>query len=251
MNIIKENSREFAVVSAGDAKKDFTERMVLDNNIPRLIPMSVREFNGEIYYYFDTTARRAFSDMFQNENDYMNISDVEAICESVVGVLESAREYLLDIDDIKLSPETYFYNTESGRFEFMYIPGRQEDGSESRDFRSGLRLVWERVLKKFSRDADRDFIMKLYDMYQKMSTDNFNPEKLFKLNSKKEDHSDIKEEIAEPVREPKIKPEDLYDEEEIEKIIEEDEKKAPDKKKKYAVYGGVAAAAVFALAVMV
>lgn len=251
MNIVKENSKEYAVIPAGDGKKNFTERMVLGNRIPWLIPVSAREFNGETSYYFDTTARRPFSAMFQNENNYMGKPEVEAICKSIVGVAESVREYLLDIDDIELSPDTLFYNTETGRFEFIYIPGRQKDGSESRDFRSGVRLVWERVLKKFNRDEERDFIMKLYDMYQKMSADNFNPESLFKIKSETKKTEDFAEEVKSPVKIQEIKEEDLYDEKEIEKIIEEEGKKKPDKKKKYAIYSGFAAAALVTLAVMV
>lgn len=251
MNTVKENNKEYAVISAGGVEKDFTERMVMGNSIPWLVPVSKREFNGESSYYFDTTARRPFSDMFQSENDYMGKSEVEAICESIVGVTESVREYLLDIDDIELSPETYLFNTETERFEFMYIPGRKKDDEESVDFRGGVRLVWERVLKKFNRDADRDLIMKLYDMYQKMSADNFNPESVFKIKDEKENTEVLPEEVKSPVNIQDINAEDLYNEKEIEKIIEDDEKKVPDKKKKYAMYGGLAAAAIITLAVMV
>ena len=249
MNTVKENNKEYAVVPAGEGEKDFTERMVMGNSIPWLIPLSVREFNGESSYYFDTTGRRPFSEMFQNENDYLGKPEVEAICESIVGVVGAVREYLLDIDDIELCPETYFFNTETGRFEFMYIPGRKREDGGAGDFRSGVRLVWERVLKKCGRDADRDFIMKLYDMYQKMSADNFNPESVF--NIKEEKPEAFPEEVKAPVKIREVKEEDLYDEKEIEKIIEEDEKKVPDKKKKYAMYGGLAAAAIVTLAVMV
>ena len=215
----------------------------------RLRTVSIQSPHSRIQPATWASGRRPFSEMFQNENDYLGKPEVEAICESIVGVAGAVREYLLDIDDIKLSPETYFFNTETGRFEFMYIPGRKREDGGAGDFRSGVRLVWERVLKKCGRDADRDFIMKLYDMYQKMSADNFNPESVF--NIKEEKPEAFPEEVKAPVKIREVKEEDLYDEKEIEKIIEEDEKKVPDKKKKYAMYGGLAAAAIVTLAVMV
>lgn len=251
MDIIKENSKEYAVINAGEDKKDFTERMILENNIPWLVPVSVREYNGERSYYYDTTSRRYFSEMFQNENDHMGKRDVEAVCESMTGVSQSVREYLLDIDDIELSPESFVYNTETGCFEFIYIPGRKENEDYKGDFRSGVRAVWEQVLKKINRDSDREFIMKLYDMYQKMSEDNFNPESVFDIREEKEKQEEIVTEFKEPVRSHEVKPEALCDDEKIEKIIEEEEKKAPDKKKKYFMYGGLAAAAIAGIAVMV
>ena len=249
MNIIKENNKEYAVIPAGEGKKDFTERMVLENRIPGLLPVSAREFNGEASYYFDTTGRRAFSDSFRNENDFMGVPDVEALCESVIKVSRSVVEYLLDIDDIDLKPETLFFEPETGLYGFVYIPGRSREERETGDFRSGLRLVWERVLKKFCRDADRDFLMKLYDIYQKMTVDNFDPETVFDIKQKERPAETVKE--VKP--EPELKEEDLYDKEKIEEIIEKEEKeeKAPGKRKIYAMYGGMAAAAIIALAVVI
>ena len=123
MTITKENNKEYTVIPAGEEKKDFTERMVLENTIPGLIPVSARELNGEASYYFDTTGRRVFSESFKNENDMLGVSDVEAICDSVIQVCRSTREYLLDIDDIDLKPETFYFNSETGLYEFIYIPG--------------------------------------------------------------------------------------------------------------------------------
>ena len=245
MEKVKENNREFLKSPVGERKDDFAERMMMRNDIPGLIPVSIREFNGEAFYYFDTTARKPFSEMFTNENDVMNKEDVECICKSIIRVSESLREYLLDTEGINLAPETFFFNTETGMYDFLYIPS---GGNKAGDFRGGIRQVWERVLKKFKQDSDRDFIMKLYDMYQKISVDNFNPESIFKLPPVQEPPTLTLEE-----KKPEIKEEDLYDKEKVEEIIETEEiqKKAPGKRKKYAMYGSLVAAAVIILAVVV
>ena len=249
MTITKENNKEYTVIPAGEEKKDFTERMVLENTIPGLIPVSARELNGEASYYFDTTGRRVFSESFKNENDMLGVSDVEAICDSVIQVCRSTREYLLDIDDIDLKPETFYFNSETGLYEFIYIPGHCGGSGKKKDFRAGLRAVWERVLKRFCRDADREFLMKLYDIYQKMTTDNFDPESVFDLKPK---NAPVAPEPETPPA-PALKEEDLYDKKKVEEIIEKEEKeeKKPGKRKKYALYGGFAAAAIITLAVVV
>ncbi len=239
--IVRENNKEYGVVPVCEEQKDFTEKMILENRVPGLLPVKLREFNGEASYYYETTGCRAFAKMFQNDNDVMEVKDVEMLCESIIRVTESVREYMLDIDDILLDSDTLFFNTEKDRYEFVYIPGRFKSEENRGSFRLGLRAVWEKVLKKINKNADKEFIMKLYDIYQKMSVDNFNPENIFDL--KTEGESAQKEVVV--FEKPKLPEDDifeeLYDEKKIDEIIEEEKKTIP-KKKKYAYIGGAAAA---------
>ena len=156
--------------------------MLLHNEIESLIPLSVREFNGETFYYFDVSGRTSFYDMFAGEKDILERDDVERLCQSFMRLSEAISEHLLDPDEVRLSPELLFYDTESQSYEFLYVPAGEEERKESETaetFNHKVKTVWDRVMEKFNHQSDLETLARVYDIYQKVSMQSFDLKEVF------------------------------------------------------------------------
>jgi len=183
---VKEGGKEYIVIKLKE-NDSFAGRMLTRNKIGSLLSASQREFNGEAYIYNDISGRVRFCEMFAGENDIMEKDDIERICQSFTELIQDLKDYLLDAWDVKISPETLFFNPEKKKYEFLYIPDQikqesKEDkaGEETNEsFKEGVKSVWDRVMEKFNHQSDIDTISRVYDIYQKVSMANFDPEEVF------------------------------------------------------------------------
>ena len=212
-DMMRENNREYLVISVNDSEGDYTERMIARNRIEGLLPFSRREMNGEIFYYYDITGKKVFSGMFDSENDMMERTDVERICSSLCLLSDSLKEYLLDEDHVIIGPESMFYNSDKQIYEFLYVPGDvktilsisaadlsgsdekgsgvlcedikvyhgevEDSGEEIYDFRHGVRCVWDRVMEKFDHQSGIEDLKRVYEIHQKVYSDSFDPGEVF------------------------------------------------------------------------
>lgn len=176
---VREGGKEYIVKKLEDVES-LTGRMLVKNNIASLISASLREFNGESYLYYDISGKIRFSDMFSGENDFMQKDDVEKLCQSFLALTDDLRDYLLEAEEIIVSPEYLFFDSDKKVYEFLYIPGRTGDES----FNDGVKAVWDRVMEKFNHQSDLETIAKVYDIYQKVSMISFDPEEVFAPSQK-------------------------------------------------------------------
>ncbi len=220
----RENSREYLVISVREEEKDYTEGMVSRNRIEGLLPLSKREMNGEVFYYYDVTGKKVFSEMFNGENDMMERMDVERICTSICLMSDAVNDYLLDEDHVIIEPDSMFYDADKQIYEFLYVPGdvktlfsvntagekedyteypgvlredvkvyhgEVEDPPEVRyDFKKGVRLVWDRVMEKFDHQSCMEDLKRVYEIHQKVYSESFDPGEVFAAKKEKS-HSNM------------------------------------------------------------
>ncbi|MDU3490273.1 MAG: DUF6382 domain-containing protein [Clostridiales bacterium] len=184
--IRNENDRKYIVCEDRGHDKKYTEQIVLRNRIEILTDLTCRNFNGERNIYYDITGLRSFSEMFTGENDRIELTDIIRIAGSFDMLFQTIDEYLLDINEVYLDQETFFYDPEIRSYKFIYIPGIRREIS---DFRQGIRSVWDRVIEKFDYQRDPEDLVYIYGVYQKICSNNFDMKKLFdgyeKLEEKK------------------------------------------------------------------
>lgn len=243
---VREGGKEYLVAKL-KSNDTFTGKMIVKNDIGSLLDATSREFNGDAYIYYDVSGRVRFCDMFSGEKDIMEREDVERLCRSFERLTGDIREYLLDIEETKVSMETLFFDPEKKEYEFLYLPDRRsagckcdekpDDGDDgpgeiaamsgscsccigtgcrkkkdscspctvdtgssneehycqnsgyhdvrSGNFNEGVRAVWERVMEKFNHHSDIESIARVYDIYQKVSMNSFDPEAVFAPHVKK------------------------------------------------------------------
>ena len=180
LEIKSENDRKFLVYKRDYYEKIYTEKMLLKNDIAGLVDVRSRNFNGELALYYDVTGLRLFSQMFQGENDKMEVRDVKRLAESFFQLSESIDEYLLDIKEVCISPDMMFYSPGTSGYEFIYLPGRYKESAElDRGLVEAFREVWDRVIEKFDYKNHPKDLVYIYGVYQKICSGNSDIKSIF------------------------------------------------------------------------
>lgn len=89
---------------------------------------------------------------------------------SFINLEHDLTDYLLDINDLVLKPDTLMYDNVKDAYVFIYIPGYSQDENE---FHNSLLALWEYILSKYDHDSDMKRTMKVYETYQKIRSCNY------------------------------------------------------------------------------
>ena len=123
----------------------FETRMVCVGGVPGLLPMSIRQMNGETAFVYDVTARQPLSEYLNGR--LLNREELTQILETVLGILEELETYLLDADHLIFAADTIFAQGSFRDLRFCFVP------AHSRPMREGFYgLVMELLSKADQED---------------------------------------------------------------------------------------------------
>lgn len=87
-----ENNTSYLTIQAMENQKTgYQIKMLLNNDIPGLLDISMRSMNNQTYYYYDVTFKKPLSKLY--EFGKMTWEDVVCICKSI-DTLTKAVEYV-------------------------------------------------------------------------------------------------------------------------------------------------------------
>ena len=184
MMISEGNNRFLRIEEDENAELGYELKMIHQNEPAQLLRVSVsREAHKTIldYYVTGLVPLRSFED--NNLLDYLY-----ATISALARLTDTLKEYLLDFNDIDLSPDHIFVRKETGAFYFTY---RFCQGTESE---SSLRALMEFFVKKSNPVETRDVVL-VYGMYQRSREAGTTPQNL--LQYWKEMHNEEGTHIAE------------------------------------------------------
>ena len=125
----------------------FETKMVCVGGVPGLLPMSVRQMDGETVYVYEVTARQPLSEHLKGRP--LLCPELTEILETVLGILEELETYLLKADHLLFSADRIFARGSFRDLRFCYVP------SHSRPMREALYgLVMELIAGTDPRDRD-------------------------------------------------------------------------------------------------
>ncbi len=123
----------------------FETRMVCVGGVPGLLPMSIRQMNGETAFVYDVTARQPLSEYLNGR--LLNREELTQILETVLGILEELETYLLDADHLIFAADKIFAQGSFRDLRFCFVP------AHSRPMREGFYgLVMELLSKADQED---------------------------------------------------------------------------------------------------
>ena len=102
-------------------ESDYRFRMAASNRIEGLLPCSLRMIDGEIYLYYEISARQKLSYMFADR--VLDAADLSRILSSLAAAAARLSRYLLDAADLLLDPDMVYYDFSENRFYFTFYPG--------------------------------------------------------------------------------------------------------------------------------
>lgn len=104
---------------------DYRTRMLLENRIPGLLPVTHRLVNGESKYYYEINSLQSLDRLYdKSEIKYDALTKLLSGC---VALFERLEEYLLDGTQIIIKPELVYINVEKMEPYFVCYPDYEGD----------------------------------------------------------------------------------------------------------------------------
>lgn len=112
------------LIVQGDSAIDTTSyqvRMVLAGQMPMLLPCRIQALDGRALLYYEITSRQSLASYYENKK--LDEGDLRAIFQGFMEIVQHLRAFLLEPDQLLLSPEYIFLDVSSGQLFFCCLPG--------------------------------------------------------------------------------------------------------------------------------
>lgn len=169
------NHNYMIVENPGISGGEYTVRMLEQNQIQGLLPVSVRKMDGKTYLYYEITSRQALSSIYETRK--MGKRDMEQLLCGIREVLERIVPYLLDGSDLLFYPEYLYADVDSGQVWLCYLPGAK--ALTGRSGEGSFHALAEFLLKRLDH-GDRDAVDLGYELFAQVSQDNYSLSEVLK-----------------------------------------------------------------------
>jgi len=106
--------------AADDNSKNYRVRMLLENKIPGLLPITFRQINGESKYYYEINSLQSLDRLI--EKSALKYRELRAVFFGCINIFDRLEEYLLSGDQIIIRPDFIYVNVESMEPHFVCYP---------------------------------------------------------------------------------------------------------------------------------
>lgn len=103
-----------------DSSGDYRVRMLLENKIQGLLPMTHRQVNGESRYYYEINSLQSLDRLI--EKSELRYRELRAILLGCINLFDRLEEYLLNGEQIIIKPDFIYVNVESMEPNFVCYP---------------------------------------------------------------------------------------------------------------------------------
>ncbi len=114
-----------------ESKEDnaYQYRIAGSGRVKELLPCSVRNINGEKFYYYEIGSMQSIKDRFSVNG--MKHDDLTRLLDSIKSLLENLSEFLMTDESIVFSAKDIYTDLTSGEYRFMFCPFYDENRSFS------------------------------------------------------------------------------------------------------------------------
>ncbi len=145
----------------------YQTRMLVGNVIPSLLKCRIQGVDGRYLVYFDITSKQSVGAFYQDKK--FKVEDLQMIFGGFVQVMEDAAEYLMDPEQLLLSPEYILIDIEKHQVYFCMMPGCQKD------IKGQFQLLAEYMLPKIDHE-DQAAVALGYGIYRHAIEESFHLE---------------------------------------------------------------------------
>lgn len=143
---------------------DYRTRMILENKIPGLLPVTHRQINGESRYYYEINSLQSLDRLYdKNEIQYNGLKNLLLGC---IKLFEKLDEYLLDGTQIIIKSELIYIHVEKMEPYFVCYP----------DYEGDVRIAFmefiDEILTKIDH-TDEQAVMLGYQVYRYTRNPNY------------------------------------------------------------------------------
>lgn len=226
-----QNNCNYIVVEADKEYNDYQFKMIKRNRPDHFLKFNNYSIDGKYGIFYDITFKQQLSKYY--EYGKMNIEDVKTICMNISEMVRIADDYMLDFDHIKLQPQYIYMDVGTKKLNFLY-----HTDMDDISFSEGLKSLFEFILEHFDHNTDKESLVKLYEVYQRVLVGDYDPYNLNKMfgevNNNKNKDIQIEEKTSEIID--TIVPETIAEDVELK-----------NERIKYVIYGKLLAIGMIAL----
>lgn len=142
----KDLGKNYMVLPGKGFSSDYSIRMVKECCVDRLLPIEVSNVDGNARYHYEIEGYQQLEKRYAMAS--MEYEDIEKIIRAIASLPRRLEEYLLDKDNIYLSPSTIFLNSEGEPY-FVYYP------DENVDYSQGVREICTFILRKLNHQSEK------------------------------------------------------------------------------------------------
>ena len=110
--------------SEGEALKTYQTRILLENQMPGLLPCKHQKIDGKEHFYYEITGCQTLYHLFENRK--FSRKNLETLFLAVVRMMESLDQYLMSRDCLLLNPAYIYQNLDTEDYLFMWFPLGEE-----------------------------------------------------------------------------------------------------------------------------
>lgn len=147
-----------------DKLSDYRVRMLLENSILGLLPVTHRMLNGESKYYYEINSLQSFSRLYEKKE--VTYDELKALLMGCANIFDKLEEYLLDGSWIIMHPDYIFINVETMEPYFVCYP----------DYTGDVRLAFmefiDELLTRIDH-SDQRAVMLGYQVYRYTRNPNY------------------------------------------------------------------------------
>ena len=145
-----QNNSNYLVIEDNVEYDDYQYKMLRRNKPEHFLRFSMYSVNGRYGIYYDITSRQQLSKYY--EYGKMTMEDVKSICVNISEMVRIAEDYMLDIDHVN-----------------------------GYSFNESLKILFEFILEHFDHSLDKESIVQLYEVYQKVIVGDYDPFNLMRM----------------------------------------------------------------------
>lgn len=170
----------------------YQTRMLIGNGIPGLLKCRLQAVDGKTLFYYDITSRQPLKVLYENKK--FNLDDLRLILGCFVQTMETMAEFLLNPENLMISPEYIYVDIEKKQLYFCYLPGYEHAVREQ------FQTLTEYILPKLKHE-DGNAVMLGYGVYRRALEDSFHLEYIKEELYRTKEKGEGKEESL-PIPEP-------------------------------------------------
>ncbi len=167
-------------------ENDYKYKMIKNNNIDNIVPMTIRTMDGEKYWYYNVTEFTSMRAIFSRKK--ITGKDLFNLIKDIRKIAESAKEYLIDLNDFLFNLDYVYVNKKSGKYTFCYCPNIHKDVQQN------MRILFDQILEYIDHN-NKSAVMIAYGIQQITISDSYTVGDLY--NCAKENINTFEEENKE------------------------------------------------------
>lgn len=168
----QENNIRYMKMEFGNVTEEaeYEMKMLMNNKINIFLPISIKTINNKNIYCYNITSRQQFCKIY--EFNKLQMKDIEMLLNSLESMAQIVNNYMLNLDSVMVTPDMLFFDLTNKKLMFTYIPIYNE--TDCKSFDCYLKELFDFIIEHFDHESDKNSVVKMYSIYQKIVQHEYN-----------------------------------------------------------------------------